>query len=172
MTLRRHRFSGCVFSQQVFVQLALRPHIAHVSIFVLVRLHQESGHPTLKDTAPKARAPKKWRRTRFSCVGLVKASQKLAPDRVPRVVPDTVLVRQKSGAGHGPGLLRGPYKRLLKSDAGQGPKRNGPGGGAQFSKSGRSRRYQNSRISAVIPGLRPDHCRVLINANVCSDPGK
>ena len=131
MTLRRHRFSGCVFSQQVFVQLALRPHIAHVSIFVPVRLHQESSHPTLKDTAPKV-APdtgsKKWRRTRFSCVGLVKASQKLAPDRVPRVVPDTVLVGQKSGAGHGPGLLCGPYKRLLKSDAGQGPKRNGPGG--------------------------------------------
>ena len=113
MTLRRHRFSGCVFSQQVFVQLALRPHIAHVSIFVLVRLHQESSHPTLKDTAPKV-APdtgsKKWRRTRFSCVGLVKASQKLAPDRVPRVVPDTVLVGQKSGAGHGP-----------KSGAGHGP---------------------------------------------------
>ena len=83
-------------------------------------------------------------------MGLVKAAQKLAPDRVPRVVPDTVLVGQKSGAGHGPGLLRGPYKRLLKSDAGQGPKRNGPGGGHNFQK--------------VAPDTVPASCVGLIKA--------
>ena len=55
----------------------------------------------------------------------------MAPDKVQKGTVLGGAQSPKSGAGHGPGLLCGPYKSLPKTGAGHGPKSgagHGPGG--------------------------------------------